>query len=287
MVDINREEDRKALVGTATALILLLILLMILGLNACSDEEQDLEPSGGVSVSLGNPDDGGPDNSAAEQEEAYEEPIEEPVEEVVEEAEPESQVTTDEADAPPVQETKPTTKPSTTPSKTTPKETPTEPVKKPTKPARKPNAKDMWGKEKTGAGKNGTSDDRGGYKGRPDGTPDGAPDGQGQGDQGTGPDAGPPGNGISGGINGFGVLKQVQPQTGVQAKGVIRLKVCVDANGNVIPSSIKYAPNRDPNTSTNLELRKRAISAMKQFKFKNKTGSAGGCGYFSFNFKLQ
>ena len=93
--------------------------------------------------------------------------------------------------------------------------------------------------------------------------------------------------GIKGNISGFKVAKIKQPNGGVQEQGVIRLKVCVDASGNVIPSSIKYSPDRDPNTSTDLRLRQRAIDAMKQFKFTNTSGSSGGCGYFSFTFKLQ
>ena len=90
-----------------------------------------------------------------------------------------------------------------------------------------------------------------------------------------------------GGIGGFKVAKVVQPKGGVQEQGVVRLKVCVDASGRVIPSSIKYAPDRDPLTTTNLALRQRAIDALRQFKFTNTSGSTGGCGFIKFTFKLK
>lgn len=95
------------------------------------------------------------------------------------------------------------------------------------------------------------------------------------------------GEDISGGISGFKVAKVVQPRGGVQETGAVRLKVCVDKLGNVILSSIKYAPDRDPLTTSNIELRNRAIAALKQFKFTNTSGSNGGCGYIKFNFKLR
>ncbi|MDA9111147.1 hypothetical protein N9J89_02735, partial [Bacteroidia bacterium] len=154
---------------------------------------------------------------------------------VVEEYVPESQLTSDVDEAPAVQETKPTTKPPakaqgkpvTEPQqKETPKET--------TKPGRKLNEKSLFGKDKTGSGKGGTSD-KGGYKGSPDGKPDGSPNGTGgQGNMGDGTGSGPAiGPGIDGGIGGFKVKNYVKPQGGVQKSGVVSLRVCVDKNGNV------------------------------------------------------
>lgn len=280
MIDISREEDKKALVGTITFIALLIMLLIVMGLmNGCSEvQAEDLE-SGGVAVSLGNPDDGGSDNSAS-RDEAYTPPVEE------EEYVPEHQETSDVSDAPEVKKTEPVDK---KPTKTDPKETTKDPVKDPVKEPKKVDKRGLFpgsskgGNDDSGDGKGG--DGKGGYKGNPDGTPDGNPDGNGgQGTQGDGPSIG---TGISGGIGGFKVAKMSQPQGGVQEAGVIRLKVCVDKNGTVIPSSIKYAPNRDPNTSTNLQLRQRAIAALKKFKFTNVSNSTGGCGYINFTFKLQ
>lgn len=280
MVDISREEDRKAMVGTVTIIALLLVFLIVLGLTGCPVQAEEERETGGIAVCIGMPDDGGPDNSAAEQqqEEEYTPPVEE-------EYVPENQHTSDVAEAPEVKKTEPSKKePTKTPTKETTKKT----TKEPEKPVKKVDQRSLFpgskkGSDYAGKGKGGEGD--GGYKGRPDGTPDGDPNGNsGQGTQGDGPSIG---TGISGGIGGFKATKTVQPQGGVQEKGVIRLKVCVDARGNVIPSSIKWVPDRNPGTSTNLQLRNRAIAALKKFQFANVSGSPGGCGYINFTFKLQ
>lgn len=284
MIDLNREEDKQATVGTVTFFALLLLFLIIMGLTRCTDTLAEESDGGGVAVSIGNPDDGGLDNSSAEQSEEYTAPVEPAVEEYV----PESQVTSDVAEAPPVKKTEPTP-----PKPKKPATTSTKPVEEKKPDPKKPDPRSQFpgskkgGTDASGAGKGG--DGKGGYKGRPDGTPDGSPDGNGgTGDRGNGPSDGDgTGSGIKGSISGFKVAKVKQPASGSQEQGVIRLRVCVDANGNVIPSEIKYAPDRDPNTSTDVGLRQRAIDAMKQFKFTNTSGSSGGCGYYTFTFKLQ
>jgi hypothetical protein len=282
MVDLHREEDKKALIGTVTFYALILLLIILLAMFSCGKTEDELEPSGGIAVSYGNPDNGGPDNSAAEQEEAYTPPIEE-------EYTPENQLTSDVDEAPVIKKTEPSAKPK--PKVTKPTVKPTEkqkPTEKP-KEVKTPNAKDLFGKDKSGAGKNGSSNDRGGYQGRPDGEPKGGPEGTGgTGTAGRGTGDGPAiGPGISGGIGGFSIAAVTQPKGGVQEKGVVRLKVCVDELGNVIPNSIKYSPDRDPETTTNLTLRQNAITALKKFRFSNNSGSSGGCGYINFTFKLN
>lgn len=283
MVDLNREEDKQALVGTIMLYAFLFITFIILAmLNACGDAKADFDPGGGVTVSMGEPDNGGPDNSAAEQqEEEYTPPVEE-------EYVPESQLTSDVDEAPAVQETKPTTKPPTKAQdkpvtepqqKETPKET--------TKPVRKLNEKSLFGKDKTGSGKGGTSD-KGGYKGSPDGKPDGSPDGTGgQGNMGDGTGSGPAiGPGIDGGIGGFKVKNYVKPQGGVQKSGVVSLRVCVDKNGNVKDVS-KNPKFRNINMTNDPELVARAKAALRKFKFTNVTGAQSGCGYVNFTFKVN
>ncbi|MDB4160851.1 hypothetical protein N9772_00605 [Bacteroidia bacterium] len=275
MVDISREEDKKAVIGTVTFFSLLLLLLILLSLFVWKNADAELEPSGGTVVSLGKPDDGGPDNSAAEQEEY--------TPQVEEEYVPDNQLTSDVEEAPAVEETKPTTKPTKPVDKPKEQEKPKE-----TKPAeRKPNEKSLFGKDKSGSGKGGNSDN-GGYKGSPDGKPDGSPEGTGgKGIMGDGTGSGPAiGPGIQGGIGGFKVRDFVKPEGGVQKNGIVSLKVCVDANGNVTSVS-KNSKFRDINMTNDPELVARATTALRKFKFTNVTNSKSGCGYVNFTFKVN
>ena len=186
MLNLSRSEDKKALAGTITVYLLLFLLLFLMSMfNACSDLEAEEISSGVVAVSLGNPDDGGPDNFAAK---------EETIPESKEEYTPENQLTSDVAEAPPIVNNK---------AKTKPKETakPIEDKPKETKPTPKPpkiNIGKNKGKDTDGSGKGGNN--TGGYKGKPDGTGT-SPDGEGKGTSGMGSGDGPSlGPGISGGI---------------------------------------------------------------------------------------
>ena len=90
-MNLSRSEDKKALVGTITVYLLLILLLILMSMfNACSDVAAEEINSGGVAVSIGNPDDGGPDNSSAE---------EETIPQTEEEYTPENQLTSDVAEA--------------------------------------------------------------------------------------------------------------------------------------------------------------------------------------------
>ena len=239
MINLSRSEDKKALAGTITVYLLLFLLLFLMSMfNACSDLEAEEISSGGVAVSIGNPDDGGPDNSAAK---------EETIPESKEEYTPENQLTSDLAEAPPIVNNKAKTK-----SKETAK--PTENKPKETKPTPKPpkiNIGKNKGKDTKGSGKG--SNNTGGYKGKPDGT-GASPDGEGKGTSGMGSGSGPSlGPGVSGGIGGFSA-KIALPQGGVQENGKVRLYVCVDSKGNVI--SAKYRPLiGDYSTTTNSDLK--------------------------------
>lgn len=266
MLNLNNPNERAGLIGTIVFHALLLLMAILLGY--CTDLSADELDAGGVTVALGTPDAGAEDNSTADQQEEYTPPVEE-------EYIPENQLTSDVEDAPAVKETN-----TTKPNPTTPKE-PTEKTTEKPKEERKPNTKDLFSKKDKGEGSGGGT--TGGDRGAEDGKEGGSPDGAGSGN-GTGMDLG---NGISGGIGGFKVSKVVPPEGGVQEQGVVRLRVCVDGAGRVIPSSIKYAPDRDPLTTTNLALRQRAEDALKQFKFTNTSGSTGGCGYIKFTFKLK
>ena len=271
MLNLSRSEDKKALAGTITVYLLLFLLLFLMSMfNACSDLEAEEISSGGVAVSIGNPDDGGPDNSAAK---------EETIPESKEEYTPENQLTSDVAEAPPIVNNKAKTKPKETAKSIEDKPKETKPKPKPPK----INIGKNKGKDTKGSGKG--SNNTGGYKGKPDGT-GASPDGEGKGTSGMGSGDGPSlGPGVSGGIGGFSA-KIALPQGGVQENGKVRLYVCVDSKGNVI--SAKYRPLiGDYSTTTNSDLKNRAIYSIKKSTFRNISGSDGGCGYITYTFKLQ
>ena len=65
MIDFNRTEDKQAMVGTTVFYIILVLLLFILS-KSCTTAEAKDEEAGGVAISLGEPYQGGPDNSSAQ-----------------------------------------------------------------------------------------------------------------------------------------------------------------------------------------------------------------------------
>jgi hypothetical protein len=270
MIDFRRTADRAGVIGTVTFHVVLVLLLMLLG-KACTDLNADELDEGGVTVSLGEPDMGGPDNDAAQQEE-YTPPQEE-------EYTPENQVTSDVDEAPEVQQTKPSTKPTPKPKPTptpTTNPTPNKPVEDPKPKPPMPNI----GKGKTGGGtgtgttpgKQGNSDDGDG------------PDMSGIGGSGGG--FGDLGDGISGkGFGGFKVAQKALPRSGSQETGRVAVDACIDASGKVISAKKStYVPS---NASLNPDLLNRAIEAMYKFKFQNTSNSKGSCGTIVFTFKLN
>ena len=274
MVNFNRSEDKKALLGTLTVYLLLFLMLILMSMfNACSEVEAEEFNAGGVAISLGNPEDGGPDNTSAE---------EETVEQTEDEYTPENQLTSDVIDAPPVIKNEPKTQ--SNPNSTI-KASENKPIE--TKPLSKPpkiNIGKNKGDDVSGAGK-GNNSSSGGYKGKPDGTGT-SPDGEGSGTNGRGTGNGPSlGPGVSGGIGGFSATI-APPRGGVQENGIIRLQVCVDKFGNV--KSVKHVPERGKaGTSSNPDLVSRATSSVKKSTFKNTSGSDGGCGFITYTFKLH
>lgn len=265
-MSFDRSEDRVALFGTVTFHVVLLLLVILMMMKCNNDISEDMGEQG-VTVIIGRPD-AGADDVGASAEQAQ------PVEET-----PVSQETSDIEEAPSVPTTTPTptTRPTTTPT-TTPTETTPEP--------RRPDNRALFPGSRSGGGSGGGN--TGGDRGDPNGAPDGAPDGaNGAGTEGTGPDK----DGISGSIGGFKVAVKVPPRSGVQKEGAVRLRVCVDANGNVISSSIRPEPGRGTSDglayTTDVALVQRATEAMRKFKFTNTSGASGGCGHFTFHFKLN
>lgn len=279
MVDIKRDEDKRALVGTVTVYALVLFFILLMSLLGCGDEKEEAVPGGGIAVSYGDPDQGGPDDSAAEQQEEEEST---PPEE--EEYIPDNQLTSDVEEAPVVKKTKPTVKPPVKPTKPVDKPTekvkPKEPVEKP----RVPNQKSLFGgQDAAGAGKGGDTDN-GGIKGKPDGTGEN-PEGDGIGDRGKGTGSGPTSGPVVGKIGGYDA-KIVPPESGIQENGVVRLKVCVNAAGVV--TQAKHDPIRGAaGTTMNSDLINRAIRSIRKSSFKNVSGATQGCGYFTYTFKVR
>jgi hypothetical protein len=274
MIDFNRTEEKQAAIGTTVFYVLLILLLFILSKSCTTAEAIDVD-AGGVAISLGQPDQGGPDNSSA-QAESTPPPS-------VPDYTPQSQVTADDEDAPEVQETKPA-------PKVTPKKTVTEPAKQPeeTKPTEtkptKPAPKINIGNKSSGGG-SGDASKNGGDKGAPDGTGNNPNGDGGKGTSGKGLGSGPTSGPVVGSIRGFDA-RITPPSGGVQDNGVVRLYVCVNASGSV--TTVKHDPLRGaPGTTTNSGLINKAISSIQQSSFKNVSGSNGGCGHFTYTFKVN
>jgi hypothetical protein len=270
MVDFKRTADRAGVIGTVTFHIVLLLLLMIMG-KACTDVQADDGDEGGVTVSMGEPDMGGPDNETAKQEE-YTPPQEEVYT-------PENQVTSDVDEAPEVQETKPVVKPTPKPKPTPTPSTTTTPTPTPT-PTPKPPTPNI-GKGKTGGGSgDGTTPGQKGNSTDGDG-----PDMAGIGGSGGG--FGDLGNGISGkGFGGFAVRDIVKPASGSASTGRVVVTACLDARGKVI--SVEKSTERiGGNQSFDPDLLARAMEAMRKSTFTNTSNSKGACGDIIFTFKLN
>ena len=267
MIDNSKKHQRVSAVSTAGILVVIFLILLFVKCTVRIPIED--ASAGGVAVSLGEPDLGGPDNSAAEQEK-YTEPVEE-------EYVPEHQETSDIEEAPEVVKTDPTSKP---PTKNTTPTTPTETKK----PPRKPNDKDMFGKKPKGggSGKGSTS----GQEGKKDGDENGSPDGtNGKGDNGPG---GPSYGDGPIGINGFGGFKAVstpQPRSGSQKEGKVVLDACVDASGNV--TSISRSTHIVNGITYDPDLTARAKEALRKFKFKKTGTNSKSCGTVIFTFKVN
>jgi outer membrane biosynthesis protein TonB len=264
MIDLSRKNDRISLV---TTIGIITVVMLILLFTKCTSVVAIENPNaGGIPVSLGEPDFGGPDNSAAEQEE-YVEPVEE-------EYVPEHQETSDVEEAPEVVETKPTKKP---PTET---KTPTKPTET-KKPPRKPNEKDMFGKKPKGGG-SGTGSTAG-QEGEKDGDENGRPDG-------TGGNGGGTSTGIGKGIDkigfgGFRVTSTAQPRAGSQKEGKVVLDACIDASGRV--TSISRSTYIVNGITNDPDLTARAKEALRKFRFQKTGSNSTSCGTVVFTFKVN
>jgi outer membrane biosynthesis protein TonB len=201
---LKKDSDRKGLVGTILVHSLLILLLIISSFSP--DNELELE-EGGVEVSLGEPDYGGPDNSPAETAENTPQPESSP--ETYEDP-----VLSQDEEAPEVQAS-PKPNPNSRPSESKPVEE--------SKPAeRKPDQRSMFpgNRNSRGQGKG----EKPGNEGRPDGSMDGKPDGSGTGTTGNGNYS----------LAGRAPVSTAKPNPSKSVKGNVVVYITVDSRGKVI-----------------------------------------------------
>ncbi|MFZ4476873.1 MAG: TonB family protein [Saprospiraceae bacterium] len=125
-------------------------------------------------------------------------------------------------------------------------------------------------------GKPGNQGIPGGNSDNPFGKSNGTGGGSGGGD-GTGT-----GGSIGGGLGGRKVVRRGHVNDNSQKKGTVVVEVCVDNSGNVI--SADYTQRGS--TTSDSELRSKAIAAAKQFEFAP-SASGKECGTITFNFRLK
>lgn len=203
-MDLRNENDRKGLIGTIMVHSLLILLFLI---SAFAPSPVDDEEDGGVEVSIGEPDYGGPDEMPATAEEQTQ-PESSPEQE-------ENPVLSQDEEAP---EVKQSVK-KTTPKVTTPSETPKTEENKPQE--RAVNQRATF-KKKTGSAGQGDGT-KTGNQGRPDGSESGKPDGTGTGISGNGKWS----------LSGRSAKSTAIPNPDRSIEGTVVVKIWVDKDGNV------------------------------------------------------
>lgn len=87
---------------------------------------------------------------------------------------------------------------------------------------------------------------------------------------------------VGGGLGGRAVVARGKINDDSQKSGRVVVEVCVDGNGNVMNAEYKSLGS----TTSDLELRNKAITAAKGYKFAS-SDAAKQCGTITFNFRLQ
>lgn len=212
---LSKENDRKGLLGTVLFHVLLFLVMLITGFGTADPIDTD---NGGVTVSFGEPDEGGDDNRPAASQAESTPPPASSSEESVETTEDEApEVTTS-----PVPKPKTETKPNN-------ETKPTEPTQE-TKPSIDPRLKAQLEKMKKAKEAGGGEGDgpKPGTEGRSDGSEDGDPDGTGKGTL---------GNGISYNLKGFKVSNMPEIKNEKQSFGTVVVKLCVNKSGKIVSTS--------------------------------------------------
>jgi len=248
-MDVKRENDRKGLAGTILFHAIIALLMLLWAFTPPQPKDED---DGGVLVSFGDIDGGGPEDisSVAEQTEQTEESS---PDEVIPETEDDPVITNDDATAPEVVEEK--------------KKIDEPPEEK--KPEVNKRMQDAINKLKQkNADKNSSSGDgpKDGPKGDQTSTNPG-PGGSGGGLKGSG-------FGVS--LNGFAVSGNPVIENRTQDYGKVELDFCVDKNGNIIGESIAIGRSSTTSSKHLISLTKQGL---RQLNIKPKSGvTNGGCG---------
>jgi outer membrane biosynthesis protein TonB len=264
-MNLSKEHDRKGLVATIF-IHTIIFLLMLVWVMAEADDMVD--QAGGVEVSFGEPDAGGPEDisqSAEDMAESTPEPSP-----PVNTPDADQMVTQDVEDAPEVKATNQTTTDNTTkePVQEKPKEQP--------KPTIDKGLQDRL--KKIGKGKKNsetTTSTGGGKKTGPLGDRDADQAGKG------GKSTGTMGN-FSFSLTGFTVSHAPTIKNESQDDGTVIIQVCLDHSGNI------KSVNKVGGTSTSIYLKNLSINAVKKFKFQAiGDRSETNCGTISFNYALH
>ena len=263
-MDLKKEHDRKGMVATILihSIIFLLMLIWVMG------EAKDMEETaGGVEVSFGDPDAGGPSTT---NQVTNSEPVPTPPSNPSETDAPTDNpvVTNETVDAPEMENS---TKQTTTTKTTDPVTDPTESTQPSVSEAQK--AMERWKSKKANSETTTSSGD--GTKTGPKGKPSETKTGPGGGSSGT------MGN-FNYNLSGFGISEAPHIVNSSQDDGSVTVEVCLDQYGKI--KSLR----KTGGTSSSQYLKNLSIDAVRKFKFfPIGDQAATNCGTITFNYALH
>ncbi len=249
------EKENKTIAGISTAVILILLFVLMLFLVfGATTVDDDLEGGGGVAVSLGEPDAGGPSTEASAPQSKKTQSVQEQVDDPV--------LSQDDDDAPTVKTTQKT------------------PTKKPEKKVDS-DLSDILGGLKDRKKTQGTGDgSQTGNQGQKNGSESGNGDGRkGTGGKGTGTSDGV-GTGFSSNLAGRRVVQAPPKSSDFYTNGTVTIKITVNSSGKVINAQIDRPSSNDP------KLQSLAKQLAYQAKYDAKFGAPDQVGKVTFTFSL-
>lgn len=249
------EKENKTIAGISTAVIMILLFVLMLFLVfGATNIEDDLEGGGGVAVSLGEPDAGGPSAEASAPQSKKTTTTQEQVDDPV--------LSQDDADAPTVRQTQ--------------KKTEKKPEKKVDS-----DLSDILGGLPNRKKTKGTSDgSKTGNKGQKDGSESGDGDGgKGTGGKGDGTSNGV-GTGFSYNLAGREIKDYPPKSNDFYTNGTVTIKITVNSLGKVINAQIDRPSSNDP------KLQSLAKQLAFQARYNGKFGAPDQVGKVTFTFRL-